>query len=331
MEKNKNEVLIYEDENNIRVEVFYEDENVWLTQTQIAELFKKSVSTINEHIKNIYRDKELIELDTMKKFGISEFAKKPTNYYNLDMIISVGYRVNSKIGIAFRRWATEVVKSYLIKGFAMDDERLKNPPKFGKDYFKELLTRIKDIRTSEYRMYKQILDIFEVTSTDYNSKSEEAYTFFKIVQNKLHFAITGKTAAELIFERADSYKENMGLTNWKSAPDGKLYKYDVSIAKNYLNEKELEKLRDLTNIFLDIAEMETKEQKIFTMHDWINITDDLLRYRKKEILLGSGKVSNKVAIEKAHKEYEIFKVRQDEQYISGMDILYEKYLKEEDN
>lgn len=330
-----NKFVLYKTaDGKINVNVVLKDENIWLTQKGMAELFDVGQPAIAKHLINIYNEEELIKKSTYSKMEWVQKegkrnVKRQVEAYNLDVIIAVGYRVNSKAATKFRQWATGILKEYIIKGFALDDERLKNPPKFGKDYFKEVLTRIKDIRTSEYRVYKQILDIFEATSVDYNSQSEEAYTFFKIVQNKLHFAITGKTAAELIFEKVNSNKDNMGLTNWKSAPNGKLYKYDVSIAKNYLSKEELEKLKDLTNIFLDIAETETKEQKILTMCDWIDITDELLKYRKKDILVGSGKISNKMAVEKARNEYEIFKVKQDEEYISGMDLLYEKYLKED--
>jgi len=336
----KNKFVIYKTENGaINVNAILKDETIWLTQKGMSELFDVGIPAISKHINNIFETEELQENMVVSKMEITtehgaisdKTQTKLTNFYNLDMIIAVGYRVNSKAATKFRQWATDVLKEYIIKGYKLDKERLKNGPKFGKDYFRDLLTEIKEIRTSEYRVYRQILDIFEATSIDYDKTSEEAYTFFKIVQNKLHYAITGKTAAELIYERVNNQKENMGLTTWKKAPDGKILKYDVSIAKNYLNNEELKRLQDLTNLFFEIAEEETEKEIIFKMKDWINIIDDLLKYRKKEILTGSGKVSNKMAVEKAHKEYEIFKVMQDEEYISGMDTLYEKYLKEEDN
>ena len=205
---------------------------------------------------------------------------------------------------------------------------MKNGPKFGKDYYDELLQTIKEIRLSERRQYQKITDVFESTSVDYNKNSVEAYTFFKIVQNKLHYAITGKTAAELIYERVDSEKIHMGLTSWKNSPNGKIMKYDISIAKNYLEKDELDRLNDLTNLFLDVAETEAKEQKLMTMNDWIEVADDLLKYRKKKVLNDSGKISHKQAMEKAENEYEKFRIKQDREYISSMDEMYKRYLEE---
>ena len=239
-----------------------------------------------------------------------------------------GYRINSKKATQFRIWATKIIKEYMTKGFALNDERFIKGNKYDAKYFDELLERIKAIRTSERMAYQKITDLFIATAADYNPETEEAYTFFKIVQNKLHYAITGHTAAELIYSRANSEKENMGLTNWKNSPDGLIYKYDVTIAKNYLNEEELNKLNDLTNLFLVFAEDEAKESHVMTMKDWINATDDLLKFRKKKVLENSGAVSHKQAIEKANKEYERFKVKQDEQYISSMDKMLERYLEE---
>ena len=252
-------------------------------------------------------------------------------FYNLDVIIAVGYRVNSKKATKFRIWATNVLKDYIIKGFKIDKERMKNGSKFGKDYYDELLETIKEIRLSERRLYQKITDLFEATSIDYNKDSEEAYTFFKIVQNKLHYAITGHTAAELIYERVDSNKINMGLTSWKNSPNGKIMKYDISIAKNYLNESEIKKLESLTMLFLDYAEDMANEQQLMTMQKWIDVTDDLLKFRKKNLLTHSGTISHKQAIEKANSEYEKFRVKQDQEYISSMDELYKKYLEENKN
>ena len=216
----------------------------------------------------------------------------------------------------------------MIKGFALNDERFINGNKYDAKYFDELLERIKTIRVSERMAYQKITDLFIATATDYNPKSEEAYTFFKIVQNKLHYAISGHTAAELIYSRANSDKEHMGLTNWKNSPDGLIYKYDVIIAKNYLNEEEMNNLKDLTNLFLVFAEDEAKQRHVMTMKDWIDATDDLLKFRRKEVLNNSGSVSHKEAVEKAEKEYEKFRVIQDQKYISSMDEFYNKYLKE---
>ena len=332
--------VIYETEQGkVNVDVILKDETIWLTQKGMSALFDVGIPAISKHIANIFATEELIEKMVVSKMEITtnhgamrdKTQTQLANFYNLDMVIAVGYRVNSKAATKFRQWATDVIRDYIVKGYKLDKDRLKNGSKFGADYFKELLAEIKEIRTSEYRVYRQILDIFEATSVDYDRTSEEAYTFFKIVQNKLHYAITGKTAAELIYSRVDNEKDNMGLSTWKKAPDGKILKYDVGIAKNYLKSDELRKLQNLTNLFLDIAEEETENENVFRMKDWIVITDDLLKYRKKEVLLDSGKISNKLAIEKAHREYEVFKIRQDKEYISSMDLLYERYLKDESN
>ena len=267
----KGKFIIYETEHGkVNVDVVLKDETIWLTQKGMSGLFDVGIPAISKHISNIFETEELIESKVVSKMEITtkhgaisgKTQAKATKFYDLDMIIAVGYRVNSKAATKFRQWSTDVIKEYIIKGYKLDKDRLKNGTKFGKDYFKDLLVEIKEIRTSEYRVYRQILDIFEATSVDYDKTSEEAYTFFKIVQNKLHYAITGKTAAELIYERVDSQKDNMGLTTWKKAPDGKILKYDVSIAKNYLNTDELKKLQNLTNLFLDIAEEETENETI---------------------------------------------------------------------
>lgn len=285
------------------------------------------------HIKNIYLDKELEEVATSKENLLvqkegNRNVKRNVYLYNLDIVISLGFRVNSKKAIKFRTWANKIIKEYMIKGFSLDDDRFLKGGKVNQIYFDELLERIKVIRTSERMAYQKITDLFITTSIDYDKNSEEAYTFFKIVQNKLHYAITGHTAAELIYERVDSEKINMGLTTWKEAPDGMIYKYDISVAKNYLNEKELKKLNNLTILFLDYAETMAEEAQVMTMKDWINETDNLLKFRKKEILKNSGKISHKQAIEKANNEYEKYRVKQDEQYISSMDEMYTRYLKE---
>ena len=329
--------LLYETEDGkINVDVILKDETIWLSQKSMAELFDVQIPDINKHLNNIYNEFELNRDSTISKMEIvqkegNRNVKRNIEFYNLDAIIAVGYRVNSKKATQFRIWATKVLKDYMIKGFAIDKERLENGPKFGKDYFNELLEIIREIRVSERRAYQKITDIFENCSSDYSKNSKEAFTFFKIVQNKLHFAITGKTAAELIMERVDSSKPHMGLTTWKKSPDGKILKSDVIIAKNYLNQDEMKKLERLTNLFLDYAEDMALEEQIMTMKDWINATDDLLKLRKKKILQDSGKVSHNMAVEKAEKEYEIFRVKQDQEYISSMDTLYEKYLTEKNN
>ena len=331
---NEDNIVFYtDDEDNVNIEVVLQNENVWLNIESLAKLFKIDRTGITRHINNIYKDEELEEDATCAK--IAQVQKEGTrrvtrniSYYNLDMIISIGFRVNSKPAIKFRKWSNKVIKEYMVKGFALNDDRFINGNKFDARYFDELLERIKTIRVSERMSYQKIMDLFIATAVDYNKDSEEAYIFFKIVQNKLHFAITGKTAAELIFERADANKEHMGLTSWKNSPDGLIYKYDVSIAKNYLQKEEIEKLNDLTNLFLDVAETEAKEQKTMTMNNWIEVADDLLKYRKKNILKDAGKISHKQAVEKANSEYEKYRVKQDNEYISSMDKMLNKYLKE---
>ena len=331
---NENNIVFYTDkENNVNVEVILHNENVWLNIDSLTKLFKIDRTGITRHINNIYKDEELEEKSTYAKIAQvqkegNRSVTRNISYYNLDMIISIGFRVNSKPAIKFRTWANKIIKEYMIKGFALNDDRFINGNKFDTRYFDELLERIKTIRVSERMSYQKIMDLFIATAVDYNKDSEEAYTFFKIVQNKLHYAITGKTAAELIFERVDSKKDHMGLTSWKNSPDGLIYKYDVGIAKNYLQKEELETLNDLTNLFLDVAETEAKEQKTMTMNKWIEVADDLLKYRKKNILKDAGKISHKQAIEKANEEYEKFRIKQDKEYISSMDQMLNKYLKE---
>lgn len=329
---NENNIVFYTDEeDNVNIEVVLQNENVWLNIESLTKLFKIDRTGITRHINNIYKDEELDKDITCAKIahmGNSNKQQYSTSYYNLDMIISIGFRVNSKPAIKFRKWSNKVIKEYMVKGFALNDDRFINGNKFDTRYFDELLERIKTIRVSERMSYQKIMDLFIATAVDYNKDSEEAYIFFKIVQNKLHYAITGKTAAELIFERVNADKEHMGLTSWKNSPDGLIYKYDISIAKNYLQKEELEKLNDLTNLFLDIAETEAKENKTMTMNQWIEVADDLLKYRKKNVLKDAGKVSHKQAVEKANEEYEKFRVKQDTEYISSMDKMLNKYLNE---
>ena len=329
-----NNLIIYKNsDGNIIVDAIFKDETLWLTQKGMSKVFDCSIDNVSLHLKNIFKDNELDENSVVEDSSItaSDGKNYKTKIYNLDAIIAVGYRVNSKKATEFRIWATKVLKEYMTKGFALNDERFIRGNKYDAKYFDELLERIKTIRVSERMAYQKITDLFIATSTDYNPKSEEAYTFFKIVQNKLHYAISGHTAAELIYNRADSNKEHMGLTTWKNSPDGLIYKYDVSIAKNYLNEEELSKLNDLTNIFLVFAEDEAKERHIMTMQDWINATDDLLKFRRKKILDNSGSISHKQALEKAESEYEKYRVIQDQEYVSSMDKFYNKYLKENNN
>ena len=312
--------LIYRDaNNNVKVNVMLINNDIWLTQNLIAELFDVGRSTITEHINNILKSGELNENNTVGKTDVDN-SKKPVKIYNLDMIIAVGYRVNSKKATNFRIWATKTLKEYMIKGFVMDDERLKNPNYiFGEDYFEEMLERIKNIRSSERRFYQKITDIYSSCSIDYDKNSEITKEFFKTVQNKLHYAITGNTAAEIIYNRVDSEKINMGLTSWKNSPDGPIYKYDVDIAKNYLNEKELKDLNRIVTMYLDYAEMQAENHNAMTMKDWIDKLNAFLQFNGKEILHNAGKVSTHVAQELAYKEYDKFKIKQHEIYKSDFD------------
>lgn len=327
----ENNLLIYKNKDgNIIVDAIYKDETLWLSQKGMSRVFEVGVPAISKHLKNVFEEEELDKDSVVSKMEItaSDGKNYNTEVYSLDAIIAVGYRINSKKATEFRIWATKILKEYMTKGFALNDERFIKGNKYDAKYFDELLERIKTIRVSERMSYQKITDLFIATSTDYNPKSESAYTFFKIVQNKLHYAISGYTAAELIYERANSQIEHMGLTNWKNSPDGLIYKYDVSIAKNYLNEEELNKLKDLTNMFLVFAEDEAKERHVMTMQDWINATDDLLKFRRKNVLKNSGNISHKEAVEKAESEYEKYRIIQDQKYISSMDRFYNKYLKD---
>ena len=327
----ENDLIIHKNKDgNIIVDAIYKDDTLWLSQKGMSKVFECTTDNISLHLKHIFVEKELDKNSVTEKCSLTADDGKNynTTIYNLDAIIAVGYRINSKKATEFRIWATKILKEYIIKGFALNDERFIKGNKYDAKYFDELLERIKTIRVSERMSYQKITDLFIATSTDYNPKSEEAYTFFKIVQNKLHYAISGHTAAELIYSRANSTKDNMGLTSWKNSPDGLIYKYDVVVAKNYLNEEELNKLNDLTNMFLVFAEDEAKERHIMTMKDWIKATDDLLKFRRKQILKDSGKISHKQAIEKAECEYEKYRVIQDQKYISSMDEFYNKYLEE---
>lgn len=300
---NKNQIIIYEgDDGQSRIKVWFEGETVWLTIGQIAELFDKGRSTINEHILNIYTEKELIEADSIKKIGNSDFSTKPTNFYNLDVIISVGYRVKSIEGTRFRIWATKRLHEYIVKGFAMDDERLKGTG--GGNYWKELLERIRDIRSSEKVLYRQVLDLY-ATSVDYNPKSQESALFFKIVQNKLHYATNKQTAAELIFSRADAEKEFMGMTNFSGVLPTKT---DSTIAKNYLTKDELYRLNRLVSTFFDLAEIKAQDKEPMKMKDWVSELNKFAEIYGKGKLLNAGKISHKKAIEKAEKEYRKYQV-----------------------
>ena len=307
--ENKGNIIIYKDENGtVKANALFANETIWLTQKGMGELFDIDPSGISKHIKNIFNDGELAENSVIAKFADSQKIaiyplNKPELYYNLDMIIAVGYRVNSKKATAFRIWATNVLKEFITKGFVLDDERLKNGNMFGKDYFRELLERIRDIRISEKRLYQQLKDIYAL-SADYTKDNKDALRFFATVQNKVHFAITGKTAPEIIYERANSEKSNMGLTSWKNSPNGKISKSDIGIAKNYLNDTELQDLRGIINMFLDYAEMQTRNNKLIYMKDWEKRLDDFIKFNEKQVLSNAGKISRMTALRKAFAEYD---------------------------
>ena len=305
------------------VNAIYSDENVWLTQKMMGVLYNVETNTINYHLKKIFMDKEVDENSVIRKFRITAADGKTynTNHYNLSAIIAVGNKVDSPRAIQFRKWANHIIEEYTVKGFAMDDERLKN---FGtvltKDYFKEQLERVREIRLSERRFYQKITDIY-ATSIDYDSNSLTTKKFFARVQNQLHWAIHGETAAETIYHRADSDKENMGLTTWKDAPDGKIQRFDVVIAKNYLTKEELSSMARIVNAYLDLAELRAEEEVPMTMEDWAEQFEGILRLSKKEILTNAGSISAKIAEEHALTEFEKYRVKQDKLYQSDFDKI----------
>lgn len=329
---NQDNIILYQtDEGNVYVSVVFENETFWLTQKAMADLFETTPQNITTHLKNIYESVELEPFSTCKNFlqvqieGGREVRRNRT-FYNLDAIIAVGYRVNSKQATQFRRWATETLKEYIIKGFVLNDDMLKNGKPFGKDYFGELLERIKEIRASERRFYQKITDIYAQCSYDYNESSQITQTFFKEVQNKLLFAITGKTAPELIAGRADSNKDHMGLTTWKNTPDGKILKSDVTVSKNYLTKDELSNLNDIVNMYLDYAENQAKRNKLMSMGDWIKKLDAFLQFNEYELLHNLGRVSRDIADNLAAEEYKKFRVLQDINFKSDFDRQTKKFL-----
>ena len=308
-------VFIYRDTDGaVNVSAYMQEETIWLTQAQMAQLFSTTSQNITQHIKKIYKEEELDEIATCKKFlqvvnrGFRGEVEELLDFYNLDMIIAVGFRVNSAKARAFRNWAIAVLREYTTKGFALDDKRLKNGNHFDKMHFRELLERIKEIRTSERMLYQQLKDIYAL-SEDYNQSNAASLLFFARVQDKVHYAITGQTAAEIVYKRADSEKDNMGLTTWKNAPDGRFYKSEVVIAKNYLQQPEMESLRDIVNMFLDYAEIQAKKQIPVFMQDWIDELDNFLRFMKKPIL-AAPKYSRAQAVRKAYGEYEKYRAKQ---------------------
>jgi hypothetical protein len=326
IEKNNGEIIIYQSEDGkIRLDVRLDDKTVWLTIDQMAELYGKARSTINEHILNAYKEKEIEEEKTMRKIGNSDFSTKPTNYYNLDVIISVGYRVKSIVGTRFRQWATERLSEYIIKGFTMDDERLKNLG--GGGYWKELLDRIRDIRSSEKVMYRQVLDLY-ATSVDYDPRTDASQLFFKMVQNKLHYAAHGHTAAEVIYDRADAEKPFMGLTSFK----GELPCInDIKIAKNYLTADELKILNNLVSGYFDFAETQALRHRPMYMEDYVRQLDNILSANGEDLLKGAGKVSHEEAMNKALTEYRKFQVKTlspvEQDYLESIKMLESKAKK----
>ncbi|MCL2153340.1 MAG: virulence RhuM family protein [Oscillospiraceae bacterium] len=333
--KNEGTIILYQtDDGKVSVDVRFEDETFWVTQKVMGELFNVESNTITYHLQEIFKTEELEESATTRKIRAvrkegNRNVERELQYYNLDAIIAVGYRVNSKQATRFRQWATQTLKEYIQKGFVLNDEMLKNGRQFGKDYFDELLERIREIRASERRAYQKIADIFEQCSFDYDKKSETTRAFYAFVQNKLHFSVTGKTAAELIAERVTLDSPTMGLTTWKSAPDGKIIKSDVTIAKNYLNEKEIARLNRIVTMFIDYAELMAEDEILMSMADWLKETDNFLTNNRRRVLESKGRVSHDDAIKKAEDVYAQFRLKQDEAYISEFDRDMAKYLKGE--
>lgn len=322
-----NDIIFYTTpQGNVSIEVLYNNDTFWLTQKAMAELFGVKVPAISKHLSNIFETNELEEKSVISilETTASDGKNYKTSYYSLDAIIAVGYRVNSHQATQFRIWATKTLKEFIIKGFVLDDERLKQGKRFGKDYFDELLERIREIRASERRFYLKITDIYEQCSIDYNKDAEITQTFFKTVQNKLHWAITGKTAAEQIAQRADASKPNMGLTTWKNAPKGKILKTDIGTAKNYMQEKEIKELERIVTMYLDFAELQASRQIPMKMADWVNRLDAFLQFNEYQILKDAGKVSHAVAMNLAEKEYAKFRVIQDKNFESDFEAEVKK-------
>jgi len=323
--------IIYTDQNkDVKLKVFIKDETIWATQKQMAELFGVQSPAISKHLKNIFISGELDErmvvsiLENTTKHGAinGKTQTKQVKYYNLDAIIAVGYRVNSKKATQFRIWATNILKEFIIKGFVLDDERLKQGKYFEKDYFSELLERVRSIRASERRIYQKITDVFAECSVDYDSKSDITKNFYANIQNKFHYAIIGKTAAEIIYEKVDKNKQNMGLTTWKNSPNGRILKSDIGIAKNYLSEKEIKELERTISSFFDYIERIIEKRKTFTMEEFAKAVDKFLEFNEYKILEGFGKISNKKALQKAENEYKEFNKYQ------LIDSDFDKFLKQ---
>lgn len=329
------EILLYSYEGAKEyIDVYFKDETFWLTQSAMADLFDCTSDNVSLHLKNIYEDDELQREATTEKFSVVRLegnrqVNRTLDFYNLDAIIAVGYRVNSKKATRFRQWATRTLKEYIQKGFVLNDELMKNGRQFGRDYFDELLERIREIRASERRAYQKIADVFEQCSYDYDKNSETTKAFYSFVQNKLHYAVTGKTAAEILDERATLDSPTMGLTTWKGAPEGKILKSDVVIAKNYLNEKEISRLNRLVTMFIDYAELMAEDEQPMSMKDWLAETDRFLTNNRRRVLEGKGRISHNDAVKKVGDIYAEFRKKQDADYISDFDRETAKYLKGE--
>ena len=312
MNKQMHFVLYHSDESDVSVNAVIQNDSIWVTQKAMADLFSVNTPAISKHLKNIYEEGELREESTVSKMEIVQTegnrqVRRNVDFYNLDAIISVGYRVNSRQATKFRIWATGVLKEYMIKGFALDDERLKQGEAvFGKDYFRELLERVRSIRSSERRIWQQITDIFAECSIDYDRNSEVTKRFYATVQNKFHYAITGHTAAEIVYNSADSRKEHMGLTTWKNSPDGRILKSDVTIAKNYLDEKQIRQLERAVSGYFDYIEDLIERENTFTMEEFETSVNEFLNFRRYDVLKDNGRISAKQAKEKAEAEYDVF-------------------------
>ncbi len=330
---NEKRIILYNAaDGKVTANEFFANDTFWMTQKTMAELFGVKTPAISKHLKNIYVLGELTEEATVSKMetvqveGTREITRM-IEVYNLDAAIAVGYRVNSVKATHFRMWATNTLREYIVKGFVLNDHMLKNGRSFGKDYFDELLEKIREIRASERRAYQKITDVFEQCSSDYRNNSEETQLFYQIIQNQLHFATTGKTAAEIIYHRANSEQSFMGLTTWKNSPKGKILKSDVLIAKNYLNQEEVSKLNRLVTMFIDFAELRALKQQIMTMKDWLKQIEKFLNFTDQQILRNAGKISHEMAVAKASEEYEKYRIQQNREYVSDFDRAFAKYLK----
>lgn len=335
--KSANDIIFYTgSDGHVKVEVVFQDETFWLTQKAMSEVFGVNTPTISKHLKNIYEEGELSIESTISKKEIvrqegTRNVRRTIEFYNLDAIIAVGYRVNSHKATQFRIWATQVLKEYIVKGFALDDERLKQGQRFGKDYFNELLERIREIRTSERRFYQKITDIYAQCSIDYDPKSDITIKFYQTVQNKLHWAITGKTAAELITDRANSNEPNMGLKTWKNAPSGKILQSDTTVAKNYLHQNEIKELERIVSMYLDYAENQAIRHIAMKMTDWVQKLDAFLQFNEYNVLTHAGKISHQIAINSAKNEYKKFRVIQDRNFDSDFDKEVKRITKKKKN